>query len=369
MALDERRVVFYAEDGASRVHFAPILEELARNRQSVCYLTSAFHDPVLTEKNEFVRAFYIGMGIPRTYLFSTLRCGVMVMTMPDIGRYQLKRSQIHPVHYVYLFHSMVSTHMIYRTGAFDHYDTILSVGPRHNEEIRAAEAVTGLPPKRLVEHGYGRLDSLLGRLKERPENREPIVLIAPSYGKNALLETCGVELVEVLLTAGFSVIVRPHPITTATSKGVMRELRSRFAKEPRFRLETDVASEQSLHLSDVMISDWSGAALEYAFGRLKPVLFVDVPRKVNNPRYREIPLEPIEVEIRSQIGAVLVPADMQSAGELVLSLMRDATAWSKRIQEVRGRLISNVGNSGVVGCREILDRVDALFPEKRISMG
>lgn len=51
-----------------------------------------------------------------------------------------------------------------------------------------------------------------------------------------------------------------------------------------------------------MVSDWSDAALEYAFCRESPVLFVDVPRKVNNPAWQEIGLEPIEASIRDKIG-------------------------------------------------------------------
>ena len=82
------------------------------------------------------------------------------MTLPDLGNLWLKRS-VHPVEYVYVFHSMNSTHTSYRRGAFDNFDTILCVGPHHVDEIRKAEEVYGLPAKRLVEHGSTKLDRLL----------------------------------------------------------------------------------------------------------------------------------------------------------------------------------------------------------------
>ena len=47
------------------------------------------------------------------------------MTIPDLGQLWLKRS-VHPVRYVYLFHSTNSTHTVYRKGAFDAYDTIFA---------------------------------------------------------------------------------------------------------------------------------------------------------------------------------------------------------------------------------------------------
>ncbi len=72
-----------------------------------------------------------------------------------------------------------------------------------------------------------------------------------------------------------------------------------------FIYEEDVAGQDSLHNSDVMISDWSGAALDYAFGLNKPVIFVDVPRKVNNPDYKELDIEPFEAQIREKIGTIV----------------------------------------------------------------
>jgi hypothetical protein len=37
------------------------------------------------------------------------------------------------------------------------------------------------------------------------------------------------------------------------------------------------------------------------------VVFVDLPRKVNNPAYQDIPCEPLEVAIREEIGVVVSP--------------------------------------------------------------
>jgi len=116
----ERSIVFYSEDNFSIINFEPILNELTINLQrQVCYLTSSPNDPMLTTENKNIKAFFIGDGTIRTKLFLTLKADVLVMTMPDLGTYHIKRSKVHPVHYVYIFHSMVSTFMTYRKGAFD----------------------------------------------------------------------------------------------------------------------------------------------------------------------------------------------------------------------------------------------------------
>ena len=54
-----------------------------------------------------------------------------------------------------------------------------------------------------------------------------------------------------------------------------------------------------------MISDWSGAALDYAFGLNKPVFFLDIPRKINNPNYKDIGIEPFECYIRNIVGTII----------------------------------------------------------------
>ena len=77
-----------------------------------------------------------------------------------------------------------------------------------------------------------------------------------------------------------------------------------------------------------MVSDWSGAALEYAFGLERPVLFVDVARKVNNPDYEALGIEPFEVGIRERIGRVVAPDDLAAIVPAVARRWwRDAPAW------------------------------------------
>ncbi|HOA73106.1 MAG TPA: CDP-glycerol--glycerophosphate glycerophosphotransferase [Phycisphaerae bacterium] len=356
-----RSIVFYAEDGDSWPHFEPIVRELTGEMgREVCYLTSSRSDPVLRTSNPRIRPFCIGEGLVRTSLFLSLRAGVCVMTMPDLQTFHLKRSQAQNVHYVYVFHSMVSTHMIYRKAAFDAFDTILCVGPHHEREIRATEQTYGLAPKKLIPCGYGRLDTMLASRRAgssaAPNRSAPAhVLVAPSWGPHGLLETRGVELCRVLLSSGLRVTVRPHPMTRRKWPECIREIERGFGGEDRLTLETGVAAFDSLESADVMISDWSGAALEFAFAYERPVLFVDVPRKVNNPEYERISCEPLEVSIREQVGRVISPDRLADLPMHLEALMRDGEGIRARIQRVRAETVYNVSESGRVGARAIAE--------------
>jgi YidC/Oxa1 family membrane protein insertase len=362
---EARSIVFYAEDAGSAVHFEPILKELTQNLgRQVCYLTSGPDDPILTAGDEMIRVFYVGSGVTRTRLFLALEADVLVMTMPDLETFHIKRSRVYPVHYVYVFHSMVSTHLVYRKGAFDHFDTVLCVGPHHIKEIRATEAGYGLKAKNLIEHGYGRLDALLQENSPRVKkahacpHQKTRVLVAPSWGREGLLETRGCEIVKILLEAGYAVTVRPHPVTANKWPKAIKSLKDEFGDNPRFVLETDIGSGESLHNSDCLISDWSGVASEYAFAYERPVLFVDVPKKVNNPDFGDIDLEPLETAIRTQIGEVVSPDRLHIFPEKIKSLCENHHDFRERIRQVRSHTVFNIGKSGAVGAESIAGIAD-----------
>ena len=181
----ERSIVFYAENKASMNHFRTLIFELTeRMNFQICYITSVKNDPIFSSKNKNILSFYIGEGTPRTKFFLTLRAKILVMDMPDLDTYHIKRSKAYPVHYIYLFHSMFSIHSYLRKGALDNYDTIFCVGPHHVNELRTTEKLYGLKPKTIVNYGFGRLDTLLQekeKFEKSDSNLKDLILITPSY--------------------------------------------------------------------------------------------------------------------------------------------------------------------------------------------
>jgi len=362
LPLAQKDFVFYAENEDSWAHYTEIVVALTQQHdRTICYLTSSASDPILKDPPPRVQPFYVGDGASRTYLFQNLQAKVAILTMPDLETFHLKRSRRHPVTYVYLFHSLVSTHMIYREKAFDNFDVILCSGGHHQTEIRAREAKFGLPPKRLLAHGYGRLDSIALSANTRRLSRKtsaPLVLIAPSWGPHGLIETCGEKLVDELLAAGNRVTLRPHPMTWKKNRAQILSIERKHQHRTEFNIERDVSTHQSLVEADLMISDWSGAALEYAFALKKPVLFIDVPRKVNNPHYERLGIEPVEVTLRNHVGRLLPVAEVAKAATTVRDMLQDKTAYRQRIEAARDATVYNFGRSGTEGAKLLIQLLE-----------
>jgi len=114
----------------------------------------------------------------------------------------------------------------------------------------------------------------------------------------------------------------------------------------------------SILRSDLLVSDWSAMALEYAWGLEKPVLFIDVPRRIRNPNWRDLGIEPIESAIRDQVGEIVAPDRLAEAPLAVERLLADPERFRARMREMRETMVFRLGHSVPDGAREIARLAD-----------
>jgi YidC/Oxa1 family membrane protein insertase len=250
--------------------------------------------------------------------------------------------------------------MVFQKSAFDQFNSIFCVGPHQVQELRATEQLYNLKQKNLVECGYGLLDKLIRLRSSFPQqnflskNNKKNVLIAPSWGKKNLLESAGIELIKILLDAGYHVTVRPHPMTIKKSPKLIKQIREKFEKNSDFLLDTNTSSFDQLFSSFALITDWSGIGYEYAFVCERPVIYVDVPKKAYNKEYEKIGLEPFEISIRDKIGEIVSIQNIETIPERIEFLYGHINNFQNKIQKIRNNAIFNIGESGKVMANEII---------------
>ena len=357
---EQRSIVFYAENKASMNHFRLLISELTKERNfQICYVTSVKNDPILCINDKNILAFYIGDGIVRTKFFLELKAKILIMDMPDLNSFHIKRSKIFPVHYIYIFHSMFSVHSYLRKGAVDHYDTIFCVGEHHKREILETEKIYGLKPKKLLDYGFGRLDTLLkerNNFKKEKLKTENLIIIAPTYGDNNLLKICGVKLIGTLLDSNFKVLLRPHFRIFKESEDIIRIIRDKFQNNNNFLLEEGIIKPEIFHSSRCMISDWSGISLEYAFVFERPIIYIDVPKKELNEEADKISLPPIEVSIREKIGYLVDPDNLTEIPKIILDINDESRA--EQIRDICSKTVFNINKSASIGADYITNFLD-----------
>jgi hypothetical protein len=352
-----RNIVIYSESGQDWHQFSGLIAQLNESLdRKICYVSSDRSDPGFSYAHNNFQAIYIPEGLFLTIFFQVNRSDVFVLTMMDLGNLQLKRS-LHPVHYVYLFHSMGSTHMVDHENSFDHYDSLFCAGPHQVREIRKREEINKLPARHLFDYGHPRLEEVIELGRHYQADKHPLdprtVLIAPTWGEASIFNSCGKELMDVLLEAGYRVIMRPHYQSNRQTPEVIAAVRDAFAGNERFEYIDRMGETESILRSDLLVSDWSAMAMEYAMGLEKPVLFIDVPPRIRNPNWKELGLEPVEVSIRQQLGRVLSPASLDEAPAVIERLLAAPGQFREHVRELREQKVFRLGHSVPDGATEI----------------
>ena len=106
---------------------------------------------------------------------------------------------------------------------------------------------------------------------------------------------------------------------------------------------------KSFDKADLMISDWSGVAFEFAFGLEKPVIFIDLPKKINNSDFELYKNIPIEVSLREKIGEVVAPDNLETLVDRIEHVFQREESFKKIIAQERDKIIYNVGKSSRKG--------------------
>lgn len=350
-------VVFYAENRHYYQYFKNLLEELQKQEGlDICYITSDKNDPVLLSASGRVKAFYIRWWL--AFLFSRLRASVMIMTMPDLDNYIFKKSPSVDK-YIYIFHAIVSTHQQYTKKAFDNYNTIFCTGQYQAEEIRLAERKNQLLTKELVGYGYPLIDAIKDRYnlyKKQSGKNSLRVLIAPSWYQHCIFDTCLEKLVLQLSKFPYEVYIRPHPEYVKRRKRKFEALKKMVAGRDNLYFDYSMDVVQSLVEADILLTDRSGIALEYALGTHRPVLFIETPPKVINPNWKQLDIEPVENQIRSQIGIAILPEEMESIGHKINELLDIQNDYSLRLQSLEKELLFNSPESYKRGLEYVIQK-------------
>jgi len=344
-------ITFYSESGIYYQNYKGTIEAiLDKSEFKILYITSDLEDPVWDLDNDRIIPFYINKLVP--FVFPFINTKSLVMTMADLNQYHVKRST-NPVNHIYMFHAVNSIHLQYNHGAFDHYDTIFCVGQHHIEEIRKTEELYNMPPKELIEVGYSWLEDIVTNYKQKLLNDNKI-LIAPSWSAGNILESCLDTILEQLLPLHYEIVVRPHPEFIKRQNDRIKEIKQKYNGHPNFFLETESSSSQNILESALLITDWSGIALEFAWGMLKPVIFIDTPKKIHNQDYKKIGIVPIEDQIRNQIGNILKPSYISNIDQEIKKALQNKEKNEEILKELRNRNIFHWGQSSEVGADYII---------------
>lgn len=356
----DMKLVFYSESKGFYKYFKDMIEYVCKNSEIVIhYVTSDPKDDILNAPGDQIQSYYVASDRYLIPLFMKLDCDMCVMTMPDLEKYHIKRSRVRKdIEYVYTFHGIggLST---YRKGAFDWFDTIFCPTPDLYEGIRASEKLYGTPEKLIVQTGYPLIDSMIHDYEsiKHSKNETPQIMIAPSWQPENIIELCAEKLIDELSRCSYKVILRPHPQQVRHEPERFEALKEKYEGISNIEIQTDFSVTNPVMESDLLITDWSDIAWEYAFVTKRPVLYIDTPMKIMNQEYEKIGIEPVNKTLRTSLGTVVGLDELDSVCETVKQMLEHTSEYSKQIESTFKEHIYNIGRSAELCGRYIIKRL------------
>lgn len=357
---ENKQIVFYSEKNGFYKYFQNVIELILKKTDIIIhYITSDPDDEVFKLQNENFQVYYIGEN-KLIVLMMKMEADIVVMTMPDLQKYHIKRSMVKDnIEYIYMDHGIGSVNLMLRKHALDYFDTVFASNDIVYNEIRKQEEVYGLKPKTIVKCGFGLIDNMIASYENRTSqpNASKVILIAPSWQEDNMLDLCIDKILDNLLQYEYQIILRPHPQYVRHFEGKLKALGEKYAGYANFTLQLDFSSNDTVFNADILMTDWSGIAYEYSFTTLKPSLFINTPMKVMNPDWQEIGVTPFDIEIRDQIGISVELSDLDSIGTVVHRLLFEDSYSKENLRKMREKYLYNVSKSAEVGADYIINRL------------
>lgn len=352
-ATENKKLVFYSEKSGFYKYFENVIEELLKRTDIIIhYITSDPNDAIFNKKEEKIIPYYIGETklIP---LFMKMDADMVVMTMPDLDNFHIKRSIVRKdIEYVFIAHWLTSISMVVREKSLNNYDTVFCVGPHWVKELRRTEEMYGSGKKNLIETGYGVLEKLAENYNklEKKDNQKPQILIGPSWQQDNIMDSCIDNILDSLLKENYKIIVRPHPEYIKRYPGKVKLFNEKYNTQfnDDFIFQTDFSSNNTVFESDMVITDWSNLAFEYSLTTKNPSIFVNTEMKVMNPNYMKIGIEPVDILLRNKVGKTIEKAEAANINYLVTELLENKNNYEKVIANCLEDYIFNFGKSGLI---------------------
>lgn len=257
----------------------------------------------------------------------------MLMTTPQLEVLQVKRSK-GVKHYCHIIHSLphVDTYEVF---ALDYFDSVFTNSPIHTDFIRQVEKTRGLKTKKIVITGCSYLDELDKKLQDYRNSKDygklafftnntesiPTILLAPSWGREAILTKYGMKLIEPLAKSGYNIIIRPHPQSFISEKALLDSLISSTSTFSNVKWDSNTDNIYAMEESSIMIGDYSGVIFDYIALLNKPIITMEFDFNIIGYDLEDIYSTPWIKGVLNEIGVSLKENDFANIKNIIDSTL------------------------------------------------
>lgn len=280
--------IFFFENYFIEDHLSPYIYKCFDYNKTLLLTTYDFKNKDLYKFN----VIRIRNNFFLNFLFQFLQIKYCYSSTPELGKSYFVKSAFKKTKYIFIQHSPMGLNGIYKKEAFDNFDVVQVINTFQKEDLIEINILNKKNIK-IWKSNY-----LFFQNKDNPnkkKNKKIKVLIAPSHGTLFYQQVIDL-LIDSLDQNLYHVEFRPHLMTIKKNESLLEKIKKNF-----------IINTGKINYSefDILISDWSGTYIEFAYQKKQKSILIDIPQKILNDNFELFNNKSIDIEARKILGKVI----------------------------------------------------------------
>jgi len=298
--------IFFFENSFTENHLAPYLDKSISKNKTLILSKYYQNECFLDDFNKII----IRNNFLLNIIFSFLQIKYCYSTTPELGKSYFVKSPFKKTKYIFMQHSAMGLNAIYNDKAFDNFDLVQTVNKFQYNDLLDINRINkkNIKPWKSKYIFFNRTfinDQIKGdKLK---------VLIAPTHGTD-FYEKALNDLIHCLDDNLYEVELRPHLVSTKANNNLNSSIQNRI------KINYGNLDFNSI---DVLISDWSGIYLEYAYKKKQKPILINTKQKILNKNFSNFQNNSIDIISRQQIAETLNINEIGKINNYIQKIKKD----------------------------------------------
>lgn len=276
--------IFFFENEFIENHIIPYV---AKNKNIKKTLIVSFYKIKSPKVNNFKVIHFKKLKILEIF-FLFLKIKNIYSSTPDLENTSFKKSIYKQNRYIYIQHSPLSLKIIYNKNAFNAFDKIFVINKFQKRDVEEINSIY----KKKIKPWKNQYLFFKNQNFIKNDLKTNKILIAPTWGTNFYEDNFHLIIKKFLKNNGYKIELRPHYMSF-NQNDIDQNIKNDF-----------IINSGKLDFSsfDILITDWSGIYLEYAYLTKKKSILVNSKQKILNKDFHKFSKKSIDNDARQVLG-------------------------------------------------------------------
>jgi hypothetical protein len=299
--------IFFFENSFTENHLAPYLDKNICKNKTLILCKYHQNKYFLVNYNKIIIRYNFFLNI----IFSFLQIKYCYSTTPELGNNYFVKSPFKKTKYIFIQHSAMGLNVIYNDRAFDNFDLVQTINKFQYNDLLDINRLN----KKKIKPWRSKYFFFYNSFSNKEIKRLKLkVLIAPTHGTDFYKKALN-DLIYHLDNDLYEIELRPHLVSIKEYNNLSLSIKN--------KIRVDYGN-LDLNSFDILISDWSGIYLEYAFKKKQKPILINTKQKILNKNYSKFQSQSIDTISRKEIAETINISQIEMINSYIQKIQKES---------------------------------------------